>query len=372
MMRVLCYIKPMESWKTNPIEKGASPREQVFAKFFSKHVAAALISLISFQAAEKPAEAQQVKPTKIEQGNPAAIEKDRRKALEDFKALVDKNKIDEIFSAQEERFGFAVVALSINREVGTDLGNMQDLYKRKEDKDLFVSPEGPQFTTLGSVVASAYKDRWLPHKQVARPMQFENMEAIPGLNAKGVEEMLNVIYPKNYLAKCVSKIQFVNQTDVREDQQAEILGYVQSFGLSNLGKDADLRSVIKINLTTRGITRETFLDTLVHEAGHTFDPINNSILTSTERVLMLEDIYQRSIAPDRYMSRYVEGITIEKLGIYFKDSKTIDPKQYLAFIKATEYWAEIHRAYFDGPEQFKKTNPKDYAVVKKWIDATMK
>jgi hypothetical protein len=377
-MRVLCYIKAMESLKPNPIEKKVSPREQFFAKFFSKHVAAALISLISFQASAKPIEAEQAKAIKIEQVNPVALEKDRRQALEDFKKLVDQDKIDELIFAQIERFGPAVGPFFNNRRIFSDVRNMGSLYLDKKEPGIFVDPKGIQFATMGSIVADAYKTRWQEHKESAvRPVKFKNIEAISGLTAKNVEEMLNVIYPKNYLEKCISEIEFVNTVDVREDQQVEILGQVESFGLSTFlnSKDGDLRASIKINQTIQGINRETFLDTLVHEIGHAFDPTNSSILASGERVLMEEDIYQRSVAPDRYKSRYVEGINIGHLSIFFKNANIVDPKeqaQYLAYVKANEYWAEIHRAFFDGPAQLQKSNPKDYDVVKKWVDRAMK
>jgi hypothetical protein len=348
-------------------------KENFLKQYFNRHIAAIALSLLAVSVPEKPVEAMQAKSPAIEQVDSVALIKERRQALEDFMTLVDKNNLQKILDDQVGRFGLAAGGLFINRQVATDLRSMYSLYANKDKDDSFVNPKGTQFVTLGGILADAYNTRWQSHEAAIRPMQLKNIEAVPGLTADGLQKILEVIYPKNYLESCVASIEFINKSDIREKQNAEVLGSVQPFGLSTLfgSKDGDLRARIEINLPSKGISVEAFLDVLVHEIGHAFDPDSNSALNSAQRILMLNDIYNRSIAPDRYMSSYVEGITLSELEIYFKDANVLDPKaqkQYLDYIRATEYWAEIHKAYFDGSAQFEKKHPEDYKIVKKWVD----
>jgi hypothetical protein len=365
----------MESLKTNLIEKDKG--RELFKRFFNRHVVAALLSLASFQAIEKPAEAQETKVPGIEQTDSKALEKSRRQALEDFKLLVDKGNIDQIISKQMERFGMAAGSFFINRRVALDVRQMKDLYAKKDDSNMFVAKEGIQFATAGSLVESAYRERWVRQRAEQRQTQLKNIENIPGLSAEELRDFLKKYYPSNYIESCIASIEFVNQSDVRKEENVEVLGQVQAFGISTMfgSKDGDLRAPIRVNLPAGGITKEFFYDVLKHEISHAFDPLNNSVLTSGERVQMLEDIYLRSISSDRYISEYVESITIKEIGVYLSGRSITNPteqNQYLAFIKTTEYWAEIHKAYFENKEQFQKEHPADYAVVHKWVEAMSK
>ena len=120
--------------------------------------------------------------------------------------------------------------------------------------------------------------------------------------------------------------------------------------------------------------KDSFLAIVTHEIGHSGSWASNLYLTSAERIDMLSEVYGRSIARDRYTSPYLKSITPDTLHNYFKDKIEGDKEkaQYLRYVQANEYWAEIHQAYSLDKTGFKQKYPEDYRLVNKWIKKTMK
>ena len=87
---------------------------------------------------------------------------------------------------------------------------------------------------------------------------------------------------------------------------------------------------------------------------------------------MLGDVADRVKSDDRFKSDYVDGIDLSIVNLYLSSNKIdVDDKtkeKYLNYIKTNEYWAEIHKAYFENQEKFQTEHPDDYTVVKKWVD----
>lgn len=102
------------------------------------------------------------------------------------------------------------------------------------------------------------------------------------------------------------------------------------------------------------ITHEDFLlsskkekiKILYHEIGHANDWSSDNQMTRKQRLTLLLAVYNRTQAKDRYKSAYVESIHNK------------DPKVETA-MRATEYWAEICRAYIMGED----LDVEDYALV---------
>jgi hypothetical protein len=95
---------------------------------------------------------------------------------------------------------------------------------------------------------------------------------------------------------------------------------------------------------------------LDHEFAHQNDWTRNIILSEPQRIKLLCDATSAFSESKEFFSEYVESIKN-------------DDKQREAYIKVTEYWAEAIEQYMTaGPENYKKTNPTEYALVKKWFD----
>jgi len=370
----------VENLKSKPLESSGAEQQKYFKNYFKRHVAAVLLSLLaSFGVPQKGLEAREQQTATSADRERGTVEAERRQALEDFKKLVDQEKIEEKIAEIVKVFGLAASDLLITRRAYGDVKNMVELYAKKDNPSSFTHPDGPQFLTLGNIVANAYKERWQYHKQPERPVAFNNIDSVPGLSIAELEIFINTTYPKGYVSSSILSIEFTGKSDIRSNENAEVLGQVESFGLGTILRsktDGDFRLPVKVNMPQAGINKAEFLDVLEHEISHGFDPENNSVLNSAERVSMLLEIYSRSIAPDRFISPYVESITLNELAIYFKNTSTAQSegaqKQYLAYIRTNEYWAEIHKAYFQKPVELEKTNPADYALVKKWVEATRK
>lgn len=92
----------------------------------------------------------------------------------------------------------------------------------------------------------------------------------------------------------------------------------------------------KIVLTKENMwSREIWSATLAHEVSHAGDWLRSSTLSEFERIALEKAVYDRVRSKDRYVSAYVEAIANE--------DKEVELQK-----KATEYWAEIGKAYFDG------------------------
>ncbi|HTE48906.1 MAG TPA: hypothetical protein VK675_03310 [Candidatus Paceibacterota bacterium] len=362
--------------KQNSLEHKTGGHKEFMKRFFNRHLAIVLYALLA-GVSQKELQAQKVGKeveTVAVEASQDSVELERKNAFKKLKGIVEKEKITEKVKKQQEIFGPAVDGFLSIHWINNDLkflARLEEAEKRAEE-NIFVNKNVPIAMTTGSIVADAYKKRWEHNKLVNKPLSFKNIDAVPGLSLRDFQAFLDNTYPKNYVTASISEIEFVGQTDIRNEGKTEMLGQVEPFGINMLlnSKLGDLRGVpLKINLPTTGIDKESFIDVFQHEVGHPNDWNNSRVLTSAERVSMLDEVYSRSISKDRYISEYVEGITLDQLYSIFKlkveDNKV--RRQYLAYVRVSEYWAEIQKAYFKNQNKFKKENPADYAVVKKWI-----
>jgi len=359
--------------KTNSSEYNKSRHEQFLKRFFKRHLAIVLYALLAgvSQNELQAQEGEKKVETITAKADQDSLELERMDAFKKFKVLVEKEGIVEKVSKQKEIFGPAIGGFLQFRWINSDLDFLARLEKRKDEEGVFVNKKDPMVMTTGSIVAKAYKERWEYNRLTNEPTALKNVDAVPGLSSLDLQKFLDKTYPKKYIANSISEIEFIGKSDVREKEKTEILGQSESFGMNALvkSKSGDMRAPLKINLPTTGIDKESFLDILKHEVGHPNDWNNSLVLTSAERVSMLDEIYTRSVSKDRYISAYVEGITLDKLGIHF-EGKTEDDKvknQYLSYVRVNEYWAEIQKAYFTDQNKFKEEHPDDHAVVEKWV-----
>jgi hypothetical protein len=364
--------------KTNSTESKKNERKEFLKKFFNRHLVFALYALLAVVPL-KEIQAQDTR-RKVEtvtvRASQDSLELDRKNAFKNFYALVETEGIKEKVTKLKEIFGPAISGFLSLHWIDTDLNSLARLKdeEKQTNENIFVEKNNPMVMTPGSIVADAYEKRWKHNELPNRSSSLKNIDAIPGLSSQNLQEFLDNTFPKNYIAGSISQIEFIGQSDVRGNR--EVLGQAESFGFGTLIKSQseDLRTSLKINLPTTGIDGKSFVYVLRHEIGHPNDWNNSCVLTSAERVSMLDEVYLRSVSKDRYISEYVEGITLEKLGLYFK-GKIEDDKtkgQYLACIRVNEYWAEIQKAYFLDQSKFKKEHPADYAIVKKWIEVISK
>ena len=107
-------------------------------------------------------------------------------------------------------------------------------------------------------------------------------------------------------------------------------------------KDNDYNSYLSATSTT------------IHELIHSNDWIRDAEMSSLERLEMLDEVVDRLKSEDRFRSSYVESI------------ENPDKKEEL-YIKATEYLAEIGKAYFMDPDMLKKGFTKDFNIIDKLI-----
>ena len=347
-------------------------------KWLRRHLGLVVMSAVLAYAPEKEVSAQIRTTETVSVGSDhSTIEAERRNAFESFESLVQKGELSEKLDKIKEEFGSVIDGFLESRHISQDLDSLDKLVKGKNDPNAFVNKAGSQFMTPGSVVTNAYKTRWenMQPMNIDGEVSLKNIELVPGLSSQELLSIFEQMYPENYIASIVSSIEFVPNSDVKDGM--EILGQTKSFGLDMMATNTsgDLRTPIKINLPTTGIDKDTFLDIFKHEVGHSAGWDNNPRLTSTQRLEMLFDVAGRVSSEDRYISEYVEGINQEALKDRLTGNDTGDEKtqkQNLAYIRAIEYWPEIAKAYFENPSGFQGTNPKDYEVVKKWVDVMSK
>jgi hypothetical protein len=350
----------------------ADETKDIPKSYWKRHIGMLVLSLLLTYVPEK-AEAGIETGTVAESAEEDQdVLKQRKEAYEKMKALVDGENLDEKVAELKKLFGPAVEEfLQISRiERDLDIFKNLDESPAKNQDGIWVNPSGAHFSTIGSIVNDAYHDRWEKKTIEPKPIEYINIDAVPGLTEERMQEFLRKVYPDKYLEKSVSKIEFVNQSEIKDNWQ--ILGQVRPksvYTMSTSGPVNDPRVPIKINLGVQGITEESFLETLRHEIGHTVQWNTSLELTSAEKIQMILEVHDRVKASDRYMSPYVERISVDDIKLFastaqqYKDDEKV---KIVAYIKSNEYWAEIHREYFKDKAGFKKSHPTDYELVKKW------
>jgi len=362
-----------ESLNERPVPKqdkveSTPPSEKLPKSYWKRHLGMMVLSAILAYAPEKAEAGPSTETERVDvlEGEQDVL-KQRREAFEKMKALVDGENLDEKLAELKEMFGPAIEDFLQTHRIQRDMDSLKNV-KDVNDPETFLKKAGPQFLTPGSLVANAYNDRWEKQEFEDRKINFVNIDSVPEFSEEKLQEFLKNVYPEKYLESSVSTIEFVSKNDIRAGGQ--VLGTVESKSLYR-EPTADPRIPIKISLPEEGITANEFVTILVHEIGHAMSWNNSPIRNSADRISMLYDVSSRVNLPDRYMSSYVENITLDSIDIYFessnipKDLKT--RQQSLHIIKSNEYWAEIHKAYFDNKVEFQKNHPVDYELVKKWV-----
>lgn len=346
-------------------------KPSIAKQWLKKHIGKMVVAAVLAYAPEKDAEAQVRVNENINQiSDSNTVEAQRVSDFHKMESVVNED-LEKRLEQIESEFGPAIESFLSLHRIKQDIDTFKKLKDGKDEPNIFMSKNGPQVLTLGSIVSKAYRERWEIHSPDGdKKTTLKNIDSIPDFSTSDLVSFLNERYSEKFIDNLVSTIEFVSESNVVGN--TEILGQTQSFDMDNLIKGGeDRRSSININLPMTGIDKDVFIDILEHEIGHTADWNNNNFITSEQRVEMLFDIMSLMKNSDRYHSEYVEGITMEGLkshlnGVDAGDEKTSE--QYLNYIRVVEYWPEIAKAYFKNPEEFKKNNEKDYKVVKKWID----
>lgn len=366
--------------QNNPvIEIPETERKNVLAKFFKKHLGFIVLTTLLASAPEQIAFANEQKSsqtpeTGASQNEQGSLEVQRKATFEKFKALVENEDIEGVLAELREAFGPALDSFLSMHRIDRDLDSLKRLDGVRNDDGAFVNKNTPIAMTQGSIVSASFKERWEHHAHIEKDIILKNIDKVPNFSEEEFLAFLKSTYPARYISGNISTIEFVAQNDIRGG--SEILGQAENFSMDSLARsvDGDRRAPIRINLPTTGIDRETFLEIFTHEAGHPADWNNNPNLTSGERILMLRDVLKRVKSESRYKSEYVENIKMDDISTHFGGEVKSDKEkgQYLDFIHATEYWAEISAQYFKSPEKFQQDHPEDFSLVKKWVEATIR
>lgn len=346
-------------------------KPSIAKQWLRKHIGKMVVAAVLVYAPEKDAEAQvRVNETINQISDSSAVEAQRVSDFHKMESVVNEDLVKRLEQIESE-FGPAVESFLSLHRIKQDIDTFKRLEGGKDEPNIFMSKNGPQVLTLGSIVSKAYRERWEIHSPEGdKETLFKNIDLIPNFSDSDLRSFLNERYSEKFIDNLISAIEFVPESNIVGN--TEILGQTRSFDMDTLIKGGEDRRIpIEINLPTTGIDKDVFIDILEHEIGHTADWNNNNFLTSAQRVEMLFDIMSLVKNQDRYRSEYVEGITMEGLKSHLNGIDAGDEKkseQYLNYVRVVEYWPEIAKVYFKNPEEFRKNNEKDYKVVKKWVD----
>ena len=140
--------------------------------------------------------------------------------------------------------------------------------------------------------------------------------------------------------------------------------FMSSYGLPETREAADTdtgiirSSAIVFYQSARGDSaRGLLLETLTHEICHANDWNRDWNTSPEDKERLHQGVLARVQAPDRYMSAYVESINRPD-------------KQDELELKATEYWAEIGRVYFNAADPAQELSDADRHLVEQYIRAT--
>jgi len=351
-----------------------SEKKDRLDSFFNRHLAMLTLSVtVLFTPEVKAVENTATDNTpKIETFSitPQKLESERRKALTDFQETLKNEQVLEKIIKIKDFFGPAVKNFLNDRDIESDINNIRKFEPKKDNRGFFVGEDDANIITLGSILADAYHDRWEQHEQKKNKVAFNNIESVPDLKTEELANFLNNFYPNNYLSNSISSVTFTGKTNIEAGGKSQVVGSAETYGMSSMAKASpdDTRLPITINMPAEGITKDYFIEVLKHEIGHPNDWSSSPVLTSAERVSMLYEVSERCFAKNKLASKYVDNINLDKVGSHFggeiKDEET--KKKYLNYIKVTEYWPEIAKAYFDNPNGLKEDSPEDFAVVEKW------
>lgn len=347
-------------------ESGELPKS-----YWKKHIGMLLLSFILTHVPEKAEAEPHTETGAVEVVEGQDLVKERREAFEKLKDLVISENIEQKIAELKKYFGPAIDEFLQIHRVERDLDILKNLDQNpaKNLDGVWVNPSGAHFSTIGSIVHEAYRERWERKTVEEKDIQFINIDGIEGVTEEKIKEFLDKVYPKGSASRSIASIEFVRENEIIG--QTQILGRAVTRSVSSMSAGAvgEERTPIKINTPVEGINADSFFDILRHEVGHTVSWASSLELSNAERIQMILDVYGRINSDDRYISAYVEGIDVGKIENYNVPTSNYgdaEKKQITDYIKCGEYWAEIHREYFKDKQKFEKEHPVDYELVKKW------
>lgn len=342
--------------------------EGVRKSYWKRHLGMVVLSAILAYLPEKKVDASELAQQAVATETGRNTLEARRASYEKLKQIIEEGNTEEKVAKLREIYGRSIDDFLFVNRIERDLSTFKRVQSDADKNETWVSSQGPQVMTLGSILNDRFHASWEEKEAQNKEIKFKNIDKIPGLDEEGLKSFLEVKYPGSRISESVSSIEFVEQSVVRGDSQ--ILGTTEVYGFDSMSKPGnDGRIEIKINLRAGGISKDEFLDTLSHELGHVVDWGNSRAKTSQQRVEMALEISERLEADDRYKSEYVESwINSDSLNIHADTKKLSEEERgkMLNYIKAVEYWAEIYRHFKDG--DFKENHPRDFELVMRWGD----
>ena len=343
-------------------ENQEKEKNVVLKRFLKRHLALAIFSaLLAGGVPQEEIQAQENHPITnvVNPGTEVNFSRvERKEAYEKLRLILEKEDTLNKVAKLKEEFGPLTSTFLSLHQIKQDLALLEKIEnKRNNDADLVD-------------LAGAYKKRWAqPNLEQREPVFVRNVDGkIKNFSSEDLDNFLTDIYPPNYTSNNVAGIEFIPETKTQGND--EVLGQATVFGVDKPLEVGEKRGSLKIYLPKEGIDGNLFIDVAEHEIGHNADYNNSPVLTSAERISMFYEVSLRSKSSNRYKSEYLNGITLEKLGLYVDKDKIKDiglRKQYLSYIIATEYWAEVQKAYFKDKKKFEKEHPADYLLVDKWV-----
>ncbi|OGZ94609.1 MAG: hypothetical protein A3H69_05270 [Candidatus Sungbacteria bacterium RIFCSPLOWO2_02_FULL_47_9] len=200
--------------------------------------------------------------------------------------------------------------------------------------------------------------QWVKKRPEA--MQKEQGPTLQGFELANIkseefEAYLKAAYPKSWLQH-ISSITYTNRAEKMGPDYGPNLQDWQVCGEMDRERGsieffADCKDPNKL------------LKSLSHELGHSVDWNKNKVMSLEERLQFQQKVLERVVAPDRFVSEYVESIR-----------GTESPKEDMR-LRAGEYWAVIVKEYFAHPPNYwnggkdpGRLSPKDLELIK-WFFA---
>lgn len=349
--------------------------------FKNKHLKMLLLGAVLFfanQDSQAQTSGNLIKKEKIENEN-SKLDSLNKVYMEEYKnnfqqikEIFKENNIESIVNNLKDKFGNSINDFLSLHHINQDIDNFHKVDNNQNSDKVFVD-KSYFFQTHGSLLSKAYRERWSDNQLENKNDSLNiTVEGIEGISSTEVLDYIKKKYPKGYVQNSIRAIEYIPQVNDPEHNIIKI-GEAENFGISSMvSSTGDMRSKIDIYNIPQGIDKNMFYSILDHEINHPNDWNNSKVLNSQDRILMLNDFLHRVEDSQRYKSDYVEGISLDNLQAHFKENNTniteTEMEQTLLYIKTLEYFAEVVKAYFFNPEEFKKNNLEDYVIVKKWVD----
>jgi|GEM_PF-3975299 len=221
-------------------------------------------------------------------------------------------------------------------------------------ENIFVDYENPGDLTLGEEL-SMYSEGWqyLTKDQKLEKCSEVKFEEFSNETESQVKNALQKKYSSQWLSGTVGRIVLdKNTSDAGGSHGAN--PFTSNPALSKIAGREGEKSTIRV--LSNGESLEEIIDIINHELAHSNDWNSSLLLSMPQRVEFLHDATRAFIGTKEFHSDYVPK---------YNNSEDKNYK----YLKVTEYWAEaVRQCMAQGPENYKQTNPTEYALVKKWFD----